>query len=81
MKLSSKTESRRGRANEQRRTSFTNSGRFAGTGISEDNYSDESRLDDHIRTGRPVPIAEREVKPEEPECVSYYMEPAKLVDL
>jgi len=42
------------------RTTFANSGRFAGSGILYDRYDDESRLDDHIRTGYSVGITEIE---------------------
>lgn len=51
--------------NEFAKTSFANSGRAAGMGMLYDRYDDESRLDDHIRTGYSVGIAEREEKAKE----------------
>ena len=46
--------------NEYMKTGLANSGRIAGSGILYDKYNDDSTLDDHIRTGLPIKIAERE---------------------
>ena len=47
--------------NEFLKTSFIVSGRAAGHGMVEDDYSDESSPDRYIRRScRPVPISERE---------------------
>ena len=47
------------------RTTFANSGRFAGSGILYDRYDDESGCENYNRSGRPIPIAEREEKAKE----------------
>ena len=47
------------------RTSFANSGRFAGSGILYDRYDDESGGENYNYGGRPIPIAEREKKAKE----------------
>ena len=63
---------------EYQKTSFANSGRAAGSGILYDRYDDESRLDDHIRIGRPIGITEREEKAKEEHenapVKTYYLE-------
>lgn len=48
--------------NEFRKTSFANNGRAAGMGMLYDRYDDNAVLDNHIRQGRPIPIAEIEEK-------------------
>ncbi len=64
--------------NEFSKTSFANSGRAAGSGILYDNYDDNAVLDNHIRQGRPIPIAEIEEKAkrerEEAPVTIYYIE-------
>ena len=59
--------------NEFSRTSFANSGRAAGHGMVEDNYGDESGAGSYIRQGKPIPIAEREEKEEDPPVTVYYI--------
>ena len=60
------------------RTSFANSGRFAGSGILYDNYDDESGGESYGYRGRPIPIAEREEKAKEEHenapVKTYYLE-------
>ena len=61
-------------------TSFRDRGRIAGPGILYDHYDDESVLDSHIRTGRPIGISEREERAkrerEESPVTTYYIEKA-----
>ena len=47
------------------RTTFANSGRFAGSGILYDRYDDESGGENYNYVGRPIPIAEIEEKAKE----------------
>jgi len=63
--------------NEFRKTGLANSGRIAGMGILYDKYDDESILENHIRQGVSVPIAEREERAkqerENAPVITYFM--------